>query len=172
MQLFHLLLLVASCIANSMVRTDLELDAYSPDGGFRRYSHNRLALYMRSMQIDEYFVSKNLLIGGNSYGPCYFNLNPKIEGGYQIIDVLDFGRLSEFDGLDLQLDPKKDRAILWVLNNLIKPEIFESIYKILIKNVIVNGKNYGSHTLTETFYQQNPMVNEKHDYEIFFAKHN
>lgn len=152
MLLLHLSLLVASCIASSLISSELELEVNTFDDGFRSYSHNHLTAYMRSNGIEEYFV-KNLIINNNSYGPPYHHLNPHLDefGIYQIIDKLDFGTNSKYLGLE----PNKGEhlgAIREMFGDLVKKEIFQGNYRIWIKNVIVNGKNYKTYKINERFY--------------------
>ena len=140
MLLLLLSLLIVSCIANPVVTSTLELSAKAKDNKFHRYAHSELAIYMRSIGIDEYFVSKNLIIDGTSYGPCYLNLKPRNdESDTHIIEKLDFGEDLRFEGLD----PQSRKAVMNMFKVLITPEIFATMRKrIVIYNVFVNQINY------------------------------
>jgi hypothetical protein len=94
-------------------------------------------------------VSQALTVNGKNYGSRYINFNPLIDGEYQVIPELDFGHLDEFQTVFPGGD---DNAIANMKEGLITFEIFESDYKIWIKNVIVNGRNFGEYKINETLY--------------------
>lgn len=147
MLILHLLLLIASfyCLSSGPVVTPtLELSAKAKDDKFHRYAHSELAIYMCSIGVNEYFVSKDLIIDGTSYGPCYLNLKPRNDGDETLhIDKLDFGEVPIFKGLE----PHSKENRLDVINMfivLIKPKVFDTMRKrIVIYNVFVNRINYG-----------------------------
>ena len=112
MHFLHLSLLVAICFADSMVSSELELEVNTLDDGFRSYAYNHLAAHMRSIGIEEYFVSKNLIINKRSYGPRYHHLKPHIEGACQFIDKLDFGNNANMKVLLSPVKMKKKLAKL------------------------------------------------------------
>lgn len=64
---------------------------------------------------------------------------------------LDFGINEQYQGLEPNSE-KQSEAIKEMFEVLIKPEIFEGFYRISIRNVVVNGKNYGNYNLHERFY--------------------
>lgn len=146
MLFLHLLLLIASCIANPVVTSTLELSSTTRDNGFLKYAHSELAIYMRSIGVDEFFVSKDLIIDDNSYGPCYLNLNVIDEANKpnQFIYMLDFGKDTRFEGLDPDSKSEENRkAIGKMFEILTKREIFANFRSIHIEHFIVNRIDYG-----------------------------
>jgi hypothetical protein len=102
----------------------------------------------------ECFATEGIRIGGPYYysGPFYCHLNPKIEGNYQLIPQLDFGRNKKFE----HLKPGKEQAreIRGMLEELIHPRIFESSHYIKVRNVVVNDHNFGPFVLEEKCYEE------------------
>jgi hypothetical protein len=151
---FYFSLLLFSCATSSLVTTILDIPAQARNNGFRKFVHNQLANWMSTNGYQECFVTEGIRIGGPfSYsGPFYCHLNPKVEGNYQFIPLLDFGRIKKFEHL-VPGNEGQEKEIRGMLTELIYKEIFESSHYIKIRNVVVNQKNFGPFVLDEKCYE-------------------
>jgi hypothetical protein len=150
----QLSLFVALCLGESIITNKCTISQCMSgwvtfDNGYRRFAHTALANFMKKYSIDDCFVSEALTVNGKNYGTRYLNFKPLIDGEYQVIPVLDFGNLDEFQTVFPGAD---ENAIASMKERLITFEVFESEYKIWIKNVIINGRNFGEHKINETLY--------------------
>jgi hypothetical protein len=119
--------------------------------------HSILEAHLRKEKITELFV-RNLLIDGINHGPVYHNLdhlkyeklNEEDEEGERIhwhitaylVSKLDFGRIEKYSGLR-----KEDKSkVEEMKQKLVRGDIFfRNNITFRVKEVIVNGINYGEH---------------------------